>query len=448
MKRFVLLWFVSISTLAAADDPIQSGPMLGYADKREVLIWVQTKTSASVQIRYTESGKSKPVTTIPIQTLAERDFIAHVVIGQLSPGTAYSYDVLINGKAVRQSLTFKTQVLWEWRTDPPDFTAMIGSCAYINEPEFDRPEEPYGSDFHIFETMAKVKPDLMIWMGDNVYLREVDWNTRSGMLYRYRHTRSYPGLQPILSMCPQYATWDDHDYGPNDSDRGFMQKFTSLEVFKLYWGNPAYGFPNVPGVFFQFAWNDIDFFMLDDRFYRAPQRMKDGPDKAFLGKEQLLWLKDGLMTSRAPFKVIVCGSQVVNQNTDHESYNLHKFEREDLLTFIRDNNIPGVFFISGDVHHSVMIKQDNPDFYPFYDYSSSSITAGLFRNAKKLINPMIVDSSLVSDDHNFGLLKFSGPRKNRTLTIETVNADGKVMWRFQINQNDLMPKVKEQTKNH
>lgn len=448
MKWFVLLWLCGVPSLVTADDPIQAGPMLGYADKREVFIWIQTKTSAAVQLRYRTSGQSKAATTAPIQTMTERDFIAHFVISQLAPGTTYSYDVLVNGKVVRQNLTFKTQVLWEWRTDAPDFTAMIGSCAYINEPEFDRPGTPYGSDFHIFDAMAGAKPDLMLWLGDNVYLREVDWNTRSGILHRNRHTRSYEKLQPLLSMCPQYAIWDDHDYGPNDSDRGYMYKFVSLEVFKLYWGNPAYGFPNVPGVFFQFSWNDADFFMLDDRFYRAPQRMKDGPDKAFLGKEQLQWLKDALLTSRAPFKIIACGSQVINQNTNHESYNLHKYEREELLTFIRDNDIPGVLFISGDVHHSVMIKQDNPDFYPFYDYSSSSITAGLFREAKNLVNPMVVDSSLVCDDHNFGLLRFSGPRKNRLLTIETVNAEGKVMWRFQIHQNDLTPKTKEQSKDH
>ncbi len=437
MNRLIFLLAATIAPLFAGDDPIQSGPMLGYADKREVFVWVQTKASASVQLRYNKIGATEKNTTPAIQTIAENDFVAHIIIGELSPGTSYRYDVLVNGTAARRDLVFKTQVLWEWRTDAPDFTAMIGSCLYVNEPEYDRPGTPYGSDFQILDAMTQAKPDLMLWLGDNVYLREVDWNSRSGVLHRYRHTRSYPALQKFLSLCPQYATWDDHDYGPNDSDRGYMYKFMTLDVFKLYWGNPAYGFPNTPGVFFQFQWNDIDFFMLDDRFYRAPLKMKDSPDKPLLGKEQLQWLKDGLLTSRSPFKIIVCGSQMLNRHTDHESYNLHQFEREDLLSFIRDNNISGVLFISGDVHHSVMIKQDNKDFYPFYDYSSSSITAGLFYDAKKLVNPMVVDGSVISDEHNFGLLKFTGRRNDRLLTIETVNTQGKVVWSFKIHQKDL-----------
>ena len=52
-------------------------------------------------------------------------------------------------------MEFQTQQLWKWRTDPPDFKFVIGSCSYVNEPKFDRPGEPYGSNFEIFKGIIK-----------------------------------------------------------------------------------------------------------------------------------------------------------------------------------------------------------------------------------------------------------------------------------------------------
>lgn len=446
------------STTFAQNDLLQSGPMLGYSEKTEVLVWVQTTKPAKVEIKYWDRQKAKTEkidkiakTTTAIQTTAEGDHIARFAIGQLDHGTAYDYEVLINGKPIKHSVpyTFKTQLLWEWRTDPPDFTAAIGSCAYVNEDSVDRPGIPYGSDYHIFQMIADKKPDLMLWLGDNTYLREVDWSSWSGILHRWRHTRSLKELQPLLPSVHHYAIWDDHDYGPNDSDRGYMFKFKTLEAFKMYFGNPAYGFSDVPGVFFKFTWNDVDFFMLDDRFYRSPRYEEDTPNKTMIGKAQMQWLKDALTTSMAPFKIIACGSQVLNEYGDNESYNLYKFERKELIDFIRKNEIAGVLFISGDRHFTEMNRKDiDSNFYPLYDYTSSSLTAGLHRSGKDIKNPLRVPGSVFSDQHNFGLLKFSGKRKDRKLTIETYDDKGNLLWNFSIHENDLKPKSKQSDTRH
>ena len=45
----------------------------------------------------------------------------------------------------------------------------IGSCSYVNEPEFDRPGKPYGSNFEIFNSINNKNPDFMLWLGDNMY---------------------------------------------------------------------------------------------------------------------------------------------------------------------------------------------------------------------------------------------------------------------------------------
>ena len=110
----------------------------------------------------------------------------------------------------------------------------------------------------------------MLWLGDNIYLREADWNTRTGIMYRYTHTRSLPEMQPLLASSINYAIWDDHDFGPNDADRSYHLKNTTLEAFKLFWANPTYGIVGDSGVATTFEWGDVQFFMLDNRYFRAP----------------------------------------------------------------------------------------------------------------------------------------------------------------------------------
>ena len=137
----------------------------------------------------------------------------------------------------------------------------------------------------------------MLWMGDNVYYREVDWATPTMMEARYAHTRRTPAMQPLLGHTHNYATWDDHDYGPNNSDRSYRQKGASLRIFKQYWANPNYGRPDVPGVFGKFQWGDVDVFLLDDRYHRSPTPAPRTDDKTMWGEAQRQWLIDALTSS-------------------------------------------------------------------------------------------------------------------------------------------------------
>ena len=220
---------------------LQSGPMLGYVDMFEALIWVQTKSESAVQVEYWDSEKTDlKYKTNTVQTTEEHGFTAKCIANKTQPGRSYLYTVLINGEAVQlpYPATFKTQTLWQYRTDPPAFSVATGSCTYVNEPEYDRPGKPYGSEYGIFANITAQKPDLMVWLGDNYYYREPDFYTRTGMLHRATHTRSLPEMQPLLAATHHYGIWDDHDYGPNDADGTFVQKEMAWEVFRDFWGNP------------------------------------------------------------------------------------------------------------------------------------------------------------------------------------------------------------------
>lgn len=439
IKNYFLLFFIiSFSTLLNAQDVIQSGPMVGYSTMREVLLWVQTKESAEVHFEYYDRENTKEkFKTAKIRTQKSKAFVARLVADKVMPGKKYTYEVFINGKNIKRKypLTFQAQTLWQWRTDPPEITFAIGSCNYVNETEFDRPGNPYGSEFEIFNSIHKKKPEFMVWLGDNTYLREVDWNSKTGFLHRYTHTRSLPELQPLLGSTHHYAIWDDHDYGPNDADGSFWLKETASEVFKLFWANPNYNMTGKGGVSGTFQWADLQFFLLDNRYFRSANN-NNATNRQMLGKEQIDWLINALSSSNATFKFIAVGGQVLNTEAMHENYAIFADERQYLLKKIREAKIEGVLFLDGDRHHTVLSKmQESESVYPLYDLTCSSLTAGAYVDPEEL-NMYKLKETLVGK-HNFGLLKVMGPRTDRKLTIQICDKDGSEVWKKEIKAADL-----------
>ncbi len=413
---------------------MQSGPMVGYSDMREVMLWAQTSQPAKVKFVYWDlASPAKKFSTDEVNTQKQTAYTARLIADQVLPGKKYGYELLINGKKVARPypLEFQTQVLWQWRTDPPAFKFVFGSCAYVNEPEFDRPGQPYGAGYEIFTTIHQQKPDFMVWMGDNTYTREGDWNTRTGVLHRYTHTRSLPEMQPLLASTHHYATWDDHDFGPDDSDRSFWLKPVTLEAFKLFWGNPNYIFDE--GVTSTFHWADVQFFMLDGRYFKSPNH-NSVMERTMLGKQQLDWLIDALTYSKATFKFIVIGGQVLNPAAVVENYATYPEEREKLLRLITAAKVPGVIFLDGDRHHAVLSKLERDGTYPLYDFTASPMTAG---PAKPTENNYLQVPGTLFTERNFALAEVSGPLKDRVLKVSIMDTQGKVIWMRELKASEL-----------
>jgi hypothetical protein len=115
-------------------------------------------------------------------------------------------------------------------------------------------------------------------------------------------------LHLLRRSAPQVAIWDDHDYGPNDSDASFEFKNASLDLFKTYWANPTYGVGvgDVAGVFTKTSIADVDIFLLDDRWWRSADATSPGDrGKVLFGPAQMRWLKNALLFSRARFTVVL-----------------------------------------------------------------------------------------------------------------------------------------------
>ncbi len=431
-RLFLVFMLLLVSgSVVLAQARLRSGPMLGYNTMREVAIWVQTVEPAQVRVRYW------PITDVRdmkysafAKTRADSALTATLIADSLTQGTTYEYQVLIDGRALTTSepLQFKTEELWAYRRDPPDFTFALGSCYYANESGYDRPGKGYGGDYDIFEAIDSLSPKLMLWLGDNIYLRPGDFDNRSGILHRYSHSRAISQLQRLLRTSHHYAIWDDHDFGPNDSDRSYIHKDWTREAFNLFWANPPTTHPSLAGtIATAFRHNDAEFFMLDNRSKRAPNDCKTCDPMPLLGQEQLDWLIDALVGSTASYKFVLIGGQVLNPAETYETYaHHHHEEREQLLDRIEKEGIRNVIFLSGDRHHTELTRMQRGE-VTMHDFTVSPLTSGATSANADEGNTLRVPGTFVGE-RNFGTITLSGPLSARLATLRVYNAEGKMLW--------------------
>ncbi|MCU0394405.1 MAG: alkaline phosphatase D family protein [Chitinophagaceae bacterium] len=458
MKRIAVilglmaLWIQGIAQVAA-------GPMLGPVTLRTASVWIALEQpAASVLVRYWPEGgnKAKAITAMPTTSQPANQpaglpvVIRHITLGGLEPGTSYNYEVWLTD--ARQAPTrlvhsgsLTTQTLFQWRKPAPDFSFLTGSCAYVNQPPYDRPGKPYGGDSSIFETMAREKAAFMLWLGDNWYTREVDYSSEWGLWYRALHDRRQPILQNFWRSMPHLAIWDDHDYGPNDYGKSYMFKQTSREVFRSMWLNPGYG-EQGEGIYGRYTYHDVDFFMLDDRWWRDFDRLPDSvngkpnPDKRMFGRQQMEWLKNELRYSKTnpfiSFRIIATGSQVLNPGSPFDKLLDFPVEYYELMQFIRDEKIDGVLFLTGDRHHSEIIKVQHEGMYPLYDITCSPLTSGTHAfGGKEANNPWRVLG--IDKLQNYGRISVTGARSNRTLKVEFLGLKGEKLGEWTVGEKEL-----------
>ncbi len=431
-----LLLILQVNIPAAYAAEVAAGPMVGVTAMRSARIWFQTAKPGSARVEYwpasrPESAPKARLRSDALTLQSSRQNAVTVTLNRLKPGTRYAYRVLVNGKAASPVLNFATQALWQWRTDPPDFRVVTGSCAYVNQPEYDRPGKPYGGGDEIFARMAAARPDLTVWLGDNVYLREADFDSPWGMAARYAHGRQHPPLQALLRTGSHAAIWDDHDFGPNDSNASFTFKDTALELFKTYWPNPSFGLADLKGVFTVVRQGDADFFLVDGRWYRDADMDKSGV-KAMFGAAQMRWLKNALLNSTANFKIVTSGSQMLDAQSPYESWSNFTEERQGFIDWLTANKVNGVMFLSGDRHHTEMLQWPRSGSYTLHELTCSPLTAGPRDISKTPATPGQVPGTLVGE-RNFCTMDFSGPRTNRTLVIRSVATDGRELWKHSLS---------------
>jgi alkaline phosphatase D len=436
LKHFIcIILLVSYLLPARAQKAkLYAGPIVGSV----------TTTSARIWIGYRGKGKNAVIlgdtATKRIYYPSNYSYLASDGVVSLTfdftglqPGHVYNVIVSIEGWKTQAKAGFRTQ----YDTNIKDFSFSLGSCALMNT-DWLRFIFP-GAKTDIFTSMKHRQGDFMLWLGDNIYyLSPKNYNTAEGMFTHNMKVRNrFTQFKSFLSSMPQYAIWDDHDFGPNDSNDTWRLKDSSLAIFKSFWPNTYPEQSQFNGNYFSFRYYDAEFFMMDDRYFRDPPGDSSGH---FLGENQMVWLKNKLQLSDAAFKFIAIGTQVLNENKFGETYQQYPKERQELFDFIAKNNIKGVIFLTGDKHYSEISRKDFGG-YPIVDFTCSPITSPVL--PRRLLgaydNPTRVPGTDFAH-HNFGHISITGAPGDRICTLEIDGRYGKKRRELIIHQRELQRK--------
>lgn len=440
LKTAALLGLAGLPSLSrATGTALAAAPVAGHFTPTSVRLWVQATAAARCAISFRPAGSAgEAARTARVALDADGLHAAVVTLEGLQPATTYRYRVALEGAEGSTEGAFRTAA--GPGAGPRDFRVYLGSCAYTETQT--RGGSPYGDELHVFDTMAARMaadplPHFMLWLGDNLYLRNAsrsgapaDFSSPELMRERYREVRAKPFLQALFAATHHYALWDDHDYGPNNADRHFPLKEESLRLFRSYWPNPDLGAAGVPGTSARFRQEDADFFILDGRFHRDPEKAPAGASKALFGAAQMRWLKEGLEGSTASFKVVASGSQLLSQNANGVTSGWHSYEgeRRPFLDWLASSRIPGVILLSGDRHNTQVFRLDREGADPVFEYSCSPLTSKLAAlTAAERDNPRLV-AALAVERRNFGTLEFLREEGRRKAVARCFDTRGSALW--------------------
>jgi len=312
------------------------GPLLGHVDARSAKIWAKATGGATLSIRLGLQPDLSDGWNVKGPALdASTDFMGQVQITNLQPAQPYYYCLLLDGKPamIEPYPSFRTAPAAE----RGHLRFAFGSC--VGYQGFDS-AATWG------DMATRTNFDLLLMLGDNHYADTTDPKV---FLKYFGVQRKLAGYAEISRRIPQYAIWDNHDYSPEPCDGTAKNKERSLAAFKTFWPNPSFGEANNPGVYHKFSRSGVEFFMLDNRYHRSPNGAVEDGRKTHLGEAQLAWLKQGLVASTAPVKVLAIGGEWESSGIAN-SWTSFKRERDDLFKFIEEHAITGVLLLSGDRH--------------------------------------------------------------------------------------------------
>ncbi|MCA9268030.1 MAG: alkaline phosphatase family protein, partial [Planctomycetales bacterium] len=407
-----------------AHEPVH-GPMLGCLTGTSAKVWVRTAEAADVSVVFWESGAQKKQSSAVVKSSPETDFTAVATMEGLKPLANYHYQLVINGQAAALP-----QGEYAFHTLAAQGEGVKFRIAFGGGAGFVPPHE------RMWNTIDSQRPDLLLLLGDNVY---IDDPTSPAMQhYTYYRRQSRPEFRSLVAHTPTFTIWDDHDFGTNDCSGGpaVDSPAWKIPVWKVYrnnWNNLAYGGGEAqPGCWYDYYVGNVHFIMLDGRYYRNLKPQDDG-HSTMLGPVQRQWLYDTLQKSKG--KLIVLASPVpwvfAAKGDSKDTWNGFRQERDDIFDFLAQHKIEGVVLISADRHRSDLWKIDRPAGYPLYEFNSSRLTnqhvhgemkAALFSYNKK---------------QSFGTVDFDTTLADPTVTYRIVTIDGDEMHKFTVKRSEL-----------
>ena len=413
---------------------VQSGDLAGD----RAILWSRTDRPARMVVEWatTESLSDARLVQGPV-ALENGDFTAKLDLAGLPPGQKIHYrlrfidlaDRALESAPVAGSFWMppvaRQNLRFVWSGD------TVGQGWGIN---------PDWGGMKIYAAMAEVEPAFFIHSGDTIYadgplsaeqatpdggvwknLTTPEKSKVAETLAEFRGNYAYnlmdEHVRRLNAVVPMLAQWDDHEVTNNwypgedlaSDPKKADYKVTSVDLLAARAAQAFFDYIPIrvhpleaKRVYSKFGYGpSLDVFRIDMRSYRGPNTRNDqavpGPETAFLGAEQVRWLKQALLASDATWKVITADMPIGLIVPDGELFENaangdgpprgREHEIAGLLRFIRDNGVTNVVWLTADVHYTAAHHYDPnraqfQEFAPFWEFVSGPLNAGTFGPGK------------------------------------------------------------------
>lgn len=268
-----------------------------------------------------------PVSIIPAGT----GWVADYQVAGLRPDTAYHYTA--------GAVTARVRTL---PTGPASFTLAFGSCAQT------------GSVHPVFATIAAHAPLFFLHTGD-LHYEDIAVNEEAVFHAATDRALTAATQTQLFRRTAVAYMWDDHDYGPNNSDSSSPSREASQRAYRINVPHHPLVAAAAGPVYHAFTVGRVRFILTDLRSERSPRAVPEGPERSMLGATQKAWLKAELLAARDTHALVVWVGTVpwIGEEPEREGQDRwtgFTTERSELAAFIEQHGINNLCLLSGDAH--------------------------------------------------------------------------------------------------
>jgi phosphodiesterase/alkaline phosphatase D-like protein len=286
-------------------------------------------------------------------TSGEQANYIKVALKNLEPDTKYFYQLELNGEKIERSLG-------EFRTFSN--TSKSFKFAFGNSLK---------SESQRSGLRAAVDNDILFFLNTgDLHYDDID----SPDIGRFRNSYQKAFLRKDMSYMgkrvPFVYIWDDHAFGPNNSDKTAQGRLQSGWAYRECIPHYPLTTSEKNGAIFQaFTVNNTRFVVTDLRSMRDPNETPDNEQKTMMGVEQLSWFMNELKQSSEKYPLLIWVSSVpytAEKKEGEDDWGGFTYERRVIANFIKKNDINNLMIVSGDAH-SVLHNQGLENNYSDYE---------------------------------------------------------------------------------
>ncbi|ETL82280.1 hypothetical protein L917_17540 [Phytophthora nicotianae] len=212
------------------------------------------------------------------------------------------------------------------------------------------------SDPTVFEEIKKEKALFFMHTGD-LHYHNLVVNNVAAFRDGYDSIFASPVGRAMLAMdMPFVYMWDDHDFGPDNSDSTAPGRNASVQAYHEFVPHyPLIGGRSRSNTVHQaFTIGRVRYLLTDLRSARTPNTAPAAPTKTVLGKKQKAWLKSELVRATSdPTIRLIIWVNTMPWLDDERKWGHFVHEQQELVNFIKAHGLNKwvpIVIVSGDAH--------------------------------------------------------------------------------------------------